>query len=91
VVLMALTGEWLQWVLIAAVLQFLYTLSLTFVARYEHMRGKPYTGPVIPRMIAGMAVVDGILLALVVAPVWLLVGIALAVLTRFGQRYVRGD
>ncbi|QEY14154.1 prenyltransferase [Cellvibrio sp. KY-YJ-3] len=91
VVLMALTAQWLQWVIIAAILQFLYTLSLTFVARYEHMRGKPYTGPVIPRMIAGMAVVDGILLALVVAPVWLLVGIALAVLTRFGQRYVRGD
>lgn len=91
VVLMALTGQWLQWVVVAAVLQFVYTLSLTFVARYEHMRGKPYTGPVIPRMIAGMAVVDGILLAIVVEPLWLLAGVALAVLTRFGQRYVRGD
>lgn len=90
-VLMGLTAQWLHWVLIAAALQFLYTLSLTFVARYEHMRGKPYAGPVIPRMIAGMAVVDGLLLAIVVAPVWLLAGIALGVLTRFGQRYVRGD
>lgn len=91
VVLMALTAEWLHWVLIAAALQFTYTLLLTFVARYEHMRGKPYSGPVIPRMIAGMAIVDGTLLAIVAAPLWLLAGIVLAVLTRFGQRYVRGD
>ena len=55
------------------------------------MRGKPYSGPVIPRMIAAMALVDGILLAIVVSPVWLLAGIALALMTRFGQRYVRGD
>ncbi len=91
VVLMALTAQWLYWVLIAAVIQFIYTLLLTFVARYEHMRGKPYAGPVIPRMIAGMAVVDGVLLALVASPLWLLAGITFAVLTRFGQRYVRGD
>lgn len=91
VVLMALTAQWLHWVLIAAALQFAYTLLLTFVARYEHMRGKPYAGPVIPRMIAGMAIVDGTLLAIVAAPLWLLAGIALAVLTRIGQRYVRGD
>jgi 4-hydroxybenzoate polyprenyltransferase len=91
VVLMALTGEWLFWVIVGAVIQFLYTLSLTFIARYEHIRGKPYQGPVIPRIIAAMAIVDGILLALVVSPMWLLAGIALAFLTRFGQRYVRGD
>lgn len=91
VVLMALTGEWLYWVIVAAAIQFLYTLSLTFVARYEYIRGKPYKGPVIPRIIAAMAVVDGILLAIVVSPMWLLAGIALAFLTRFAQRYVRGD
>jgi 4-hydroxybenzoate polyprenyltransferase len=91
VVLMALTGQWLLWVLVAAVLQFGYTLLLTFVARHEHTRGRPYSGPVIPRMIAAMAVLDGILLALVVAPAWLLVGFGLALCTRLGQRYVRGD
>ena len=42
-------------------------------------------------MIAGMAVVDGILLAIFVGPAWLAVGIALMLLTRFGQQYVRGD
>lgn len=91
VALMALTGQWLGWVLMAAALQFGYTLLLTFVARYEHIRGKPYAGPVIPRMIAAMAVLDGVVLAVVVTPVWLLAGAALALLTRFGQRYVRGD
>lgn len=91
VVLMALTGQWLFWVLVAAALQFVYTLLLTFVARHEHTRGKPYSGPVIPRMIAAMALLDGMLLALVVAPVWLLVGVLFALLTRVGQRYVRGD
>lgn len=91
VVLMALTADWLLWVVAAAGVQFIYTLSLTLVARYEHIRGKPYSGPVIPRMIAGMALVDGLLLAILVSPVWLLAGAAMMLLTRFGQRYVRGD
>lgn len=91
VVLMAYADQWLWWVLVAAAVQFGYTLLLTFVARHEHTRGKPYQGPVIPRMIAAMAVIDGLLLACVVAPLWLLPGVALAIMTRFGQRYVRGD
>ncbi len=91
VVLMALVADWLPWVLAAAALQFIYTLSLTFVARYEHMRGKPYSGPVIPRMIAAMALLDGLVLALLVSPIWLVAGVAMMLLTRFGQRYVRGD
>lgn len=91
VVASALAGSLPVWVLIAASVQFFYTLSLTLVARHENKRGKPYSGPVIPRMIAGMALVDGVLLALVVSPYWLLVGAALVLLTRFGQRYVRGD
>lgn len=91
VVLMSLAGDWLFWVLVAAGLQLVYTLSLTVVARYEHIRGRPYSGPVIPRMIAAMALVDGLLLSILVSPIWLLAGIAMAVFTRFGQRYVRGD
>jgi len=88
----AIVGEFSVWVLIAAGLQFVYTLSLTLVGRHESKRGKPYSGPVIPRMIAGMALLDGIVLALVTAvPVWLALGVAMAFLTRFGQRYVRGD
>ena len=87
----SLAGE-LAWLIgLAAALQFGYTLSLTLVARHENQRGKPYSGPVIPRMIAAMALVDGVLLAIVVSPLWLLAGAALAWLTRLGQRYVRGD
>lgn len=91
VVALALSGTLPMWVLLAAMLQFGYTLSLTLVARHENTRAKPYNGPVIPRMIAAMALVDGALLAILAAPYWLLVGAALSLLTRFGQRYVRGD
>lgn len=91
VVALALSGTLPHWVLLAAALQFFYTLSLTLVARHENKRGKPYAGPVIPRMIAAMALVDGALLALLVSPYWLVLGAAFAFLTRFGQRYVRGD
>lgn len=87
----ALIGELSLWVLAAAGLQFIYTLLLTLVGRHESKRGKPYAGPVIPRMIAGMAVLDGIVLAILVAPIWLALGVSFALLTRFFQRYVRGD
>lgn len=87
----AIAGELNLWIYVAAGLQFAYTLLLTVVARHENTRGKPYAGPVIPRMIAGMAVLDGALLAILVAPLWLLLGAVMALLTRFGQRYVRGD
>ncbi len=87
----AISGDLNIWVLVAATLQFMYTLSLTLVGRHESKRGKPYSGPVIPRMIAGMAILDGIVLAVMVAPIWLALGIGMALFTRFGQRYVRGD
>lgn len=87
----ALVGESSPWVLLAAGLQFIYTLTLTLVGRHESKRGRPYSGPVIPRMIAGMAILDGIVLAILVAPVWFVLGVLLAFATRFGQRYVRGD
>ena len=87
----ALVSEFNVLVLIAAALQFIYTLTLTLVGRHETKRGKPYSGPVIPRMIAGMAILDGAVLAALVMPVWLALGIVMALLTRFGQGYVRGD
>lgn len=88
----AIVGDLTLWVIIAAALQFIYTLSLTLVGRHESKRGRPYAGPVIPRMIAGMAILDGLVLAAVLtAPVWLGLGLFMAFLTRLGQRYVRGD
>lgn len=88
----ALIGELTFWVIVAACLQFVYTLCLTLVGRHESKRGRPYSGPVIPRMIAGMAILDGLVLAAVLAaPLWLGLGIVMAFFTRIGQRYVRGD
>lgn len=76
---------------IAGAAQFVWTLLVTVVARYENQRGRRYSWPVIPWMIAGMALLDGAILALFVSPPWLLVGAAAMLLTRFGQRRVRGD
>lgn len=79
----------LVWVAGAA--QFVYTLVVSMVARYENQREKPFSWPVIPWMIAGMSLLDGLVMALFVAPGWLLAGILAAAMTRYGQRYVRGD
>ena len=87
----ALVEDWLFVIWLAASLQFIYTLLLTVVARYEHTRQKNYSIPLIPLMIAGMSLVDGILLAILVHPLGLLAGIFAAFATRFGQKYVRGD
>lgn len=87
----ALVGTVPARVLVGGAAQFVYTLLVTAVARHEHSRGSPYGFPLIPRMIAGMSVLDGALLAALVHPAWLLAGAAAAALTRVGQRYIRGD
>lgn len=76
---------------VAGAASFLWTLLVTIVARYENQRGERYAFPVIPWMIAGMAALDGLILAFFIRPGWLVVGLALMGLTRFGQRWVRGD
>ena len=42
-------------------------------------------------MLAGISLLDGLMMALLYAAPWLLAGIAGALLTWAGQRYVRGD
>jgi 4-hydroxybenzoate polyprenyltransferase len=76
---------------IGAAAQFGYTLLVAAVARFEHTRGEPYSFPVIPRMIAGMSLLDGVVLAILVGPLGLVFGGAAACLTHAGQRWVRGD
>jgi len=78
-------------VLAAGLLQFGWTLLVTVVARLENAREQRFEFPLIPRMIAAMALVDGLFLAVAVSPAWLLAGIAAALLTLLGQRVVRGD
>ena len=42
-------------------------------------------------MIAGISMVDGLLMAVFASPYWLTAGVAGALATRLVQRYVRGD
>lgn len=47
--------------------------------------------PLIPLLLAGISLVDGVMLAFLVQPQWLIAGVAGFLLTLAGQRYVRGD
>jgi len=87
----ALVGNPLTWALAGGSVCFAYTLLISVAARHENTRGRPYAWPVVPRMIAGMSVVDGAFVGVVVAPLWILPGLAAALLTHLGQRWVRGD
>lgn len=88
----ALTGAVAGSVWVVAGLQAAYVLTLTLVARLESRTASGrYSWPVIPSMLAAMPVLDGVMLAVLVDPLWLLAGFACAALTRAGQRYVRGD
>ena len=87
----ALVGEVPTLVWLAGGIQTLYTLLVTVVARWENSRSSDFGFPLIPWMLAGMGIVDGLFLAVLVHPVWLLVGVAVTALTRMSQRYVRGD
>lgn len=89
---LALAGE-LPWpVLLGAAAQFVYVLVLTRVARARSGGGKGRPGlPLVPLLIAGISLVDGLLLALLVSPWLLLAGIAGMVATLLAQRLVPGD
>jgi 4-hydroxybenzoate polyprenyltransferase len=78
-------------VLLGGVLQFGYVLVLSAVARQENVRGVPYAVPLVPWMLAGIALLDGLMLALLVAPAWFAAGVAGAGMTLAGQRWIRGD
>ncbi len=78
-------------VLIAGGIQFVYVISISLVARRENQLTTPYPFPAVPAMLAGIALLDGIVLALLFALPWLLAGVVGALLTWMGQRYIRGD
>ena len=78
-------------VLIAGLLQFIYIIGVSVVARYEIKIKGGYSYPVIPGMIACISLLDGIVMAVMVSPEWLAAGIVGVILTLLGQKYVRGD
>ena len=87
----ALAGTVVVWALAGGSVCFAYTLLISVVARHENTRGRPYAWPVVPRMIAGMSLVDGAFVGAVVAPLWVLAGLAAALLAHLAQSWVRGD
>lgn len=88
---LAVTGVLSNWVIAAGFLQFFFVIILSLVARYENNRNEPFAVPVIPRMIAGISLLDGLMMSFGAGFWWLLSGIAGFALTLAGQRYVRGD
>jgi hypothetical protein len=78
-------------VLIAGLLQFVYILVLSLVARHENALPRGFSFPVIPWMLACISLLDGIIMAVVVSPSWFVTGLLGMILTRLGQKYVRGD
>lgn len=89
---LALTDAVPGLVWVAGIVQAIYIVTLTFVARYEsRMPGQRYAWPVVPWMLAAIPLCDGIVLAVLVHPAWLAAGVAGMALTRASQRYVRGD
>lgn len=88
---LAVSGRLDTPVLLAGSLQFGYIVILSLVARHENNRPSPFGLPVIPMMLAGISLVDGVMLAAWLNPRLLSVGVVGFILTRAGQRYVRGD
>lgn len=78
-------------VAMAGSFQFLYTLAISVAARHENRKQMPYNFPAIPAMIACISLLDGIVLAILASPAWLVAGIGGAALTHAGQNYIRGD
>ncbi len=78
-------------VICAASVQFLYIVALTAIARWEKAAPRSFRIPPIPWMLAGISVVDGLLMAAFVSPLWLFAGLLGAAATRLLQTQVRGD
>ena len=87
----AVAGTVSSTVLTVAMIQFGYIVCISLTARYENHRSNPFHFPVIPLMLAGICLLDGIFLAVVMSPYLLAVGVCGTLLTLFGQRFVRGD
>jgi len=88
---LAVSGSLTPRVWLAGSLQFIYILFLSATARWEQRWTKKGSLPLIPFMIAGISVLDGIVMGVFASSLWLLAGLGGALLTIAGQRYVRGD
>lgn len=87
----AVTGRMVPSIALAALIHFLYVIILSIVARHENNRIRPFKLPIIPLMIAGVSLLDGMIMAVLAAPAWLFAGIAGFLLTGYGQKFIKGD
>jgi 4-hydroxybenzoate polyprenyltransferase len=87
---LAVTGKIGNVILLAGTVQYLYTLSISAVARAEN-ESRFQRFSIVPFMIAGISLLDGILMASFASPAWIAAGIAGSGLTLFSQKFVRGD
>ena len=78
-------------VLLAGGLQFLYVLTLSLVARRVQGSTRPAIRGLVPWMISGICLLDGAILACFRTPLFILLGMAAALLTRLAQLLVPGD
>ena len=90
VVALALAGGVSKPVLMLAIIQFVYIVILTLVARYENLKPTGFRLPVMPLLLAGICMVDGVYLGWTVSVGWLLIGVAGMAATLAAQRIVRG-
>jgi 4-hydroxybenzoate polyprenyltransferase len=88
---LAVAGKVLPAVLVAGSAQFIYVLLLSVTSRIESRRKPKRSFALIPAMIAAISLLDGVVMAVLADPVWLLAGFIGAFLTLAGQHYVRGD
>lgn len=88
---LALTGGLPGFVLLAGAVQFTYIVGLSLFARWENARAAPLPFPAMPLLLAAISLVDGLVIALLVSPVWLWAGVAGAAMTLLGQKLARGD
>jgi 4-hydroxybenzoate polyprenyltransferase len=88
---MAISGGVSAAVWVGGFVQFIYVLLLSLVARHENHLKTGFSFPVIPMMLACISLLDGVVMASFISPIWLLPGLGGAVLTHFAQKYIKGD
>ncbi len=87
----AVSGAAGPYVLLAGAVQFVYIVLLSLISRHESRFQRKLSFPSIPKLLAGISLLDGIMMALLASPAWLLAGIGGFMLNNAGQKYVRGD
>ena len=88
---MAVSGTVGVGAFIAGSVQFVYIIVLSLASRYENSIRRKFFFSFMPTMLACISLLDGMVMALLASPAWLIAGLSGAVLTHLGQKYVRGD